>query len=78
MLKMQVLDRGLGVPPNCEERIFEKFYRTHDSLSSGIQGSGLGLTLARQVARAHGGEVVYHPREGGGSCFVLRLSILTE
>lgn len=76
--EVQVLDRGLGVPPDCEERIFEKFYRTHDSLSSGIQGSGLGLTLARQIARAHGGEVIYQPREGGGSCFVLRLSILTE
>ncbi|HTL17403.1 MAG TPA: ATP-binding protein, partial [Patescibacteria group bacterium] len=75
-VEVQVLDRGLGVPRNCEERIFEKFYRTHDSLSSGIQGSGLGLTLARQIARAHGGEVAYQPREGGGSCFILRLPIL--
>ena len=45
--------------------------------SSGIQGSGLGLTLARQIARAHGGDVVYEPREGGGSCFSLRLPLLT-
>ena len=41
----------MGVPAGCEEKIFEKFYRAHDSLSSGIQGSGLGLTLARQIAR---------------------------
>jgi signal transduction histidine kinase len=73
---VEVLDRGAGVPPNCEEKIFEKFYRAHDSLSSGIQGSGLGLTLARQIARAHGGEVIYRPREGGGSCFLLRLPLL--
>ncbi len=72
-VELAISDRGLGVPPGCGERIFEQFYRAHDSLSSGIQGSGLGLTLARQIARAHGGEVVYAPREGGGSCFTLRL-----
>jgi signal transduction histidine kinase len=73
---VKVLDRGLGVPLGCGEKIFEQFYRAHDSLSSGIQGSGLGLTLARQIARAHGGDVVYEPREGGGSCFTLRLPVM--
>ena len=73
-----MLDRGPGVPRDCEEKIFEKFYRAHDSLSSGIQGSGLGLTLARQIARAHSGDVVYEPRAGGGSCFVLRLPLQND
>ncbi len=73
--EVRVLDRGSGVPRGCEEKIFEKFYRAHDSLASGIQGSGLGLTLARQIARAHGGDVVYQPREGGGSCFAMRLPL---
>jgi len=73
--EVRVLDRGPGVPRNTEEKIFEMFYRAHDALSSGIQGSGLGLTLARQIARAHGGEVAYEPREGGGSCFMLRLPL---
>lgn len=77
-VEVQVLDRGLGVPPGCAEKIFEQFYRAHDSLSSGIQGSGLGLTLARQIARAHGGDLVYEPREGGGSCFSLRLPLLAQ
>ena len=75
LLEIRVLDRGLGVPAGTEERIFEQFYRAHDSLSSGIQGSGLGLTLARQIARAHGGEVSHEGREGGGSCFMLRLPV---
>jgi signal transduction histidine kinase len=70
---VQVMDRGPGVPTGCEEKIFEQFFRAHDSLSSGTQGSGLGLTLARQIARAHGGDVTYNRREGGGSCFTLRL-----
>ena len=76
--EVRVLDRGLGVPPGTEARIFEQFYRAHDSLSSGIQGSGLGLTLARQIARAHGGEITYEPRAGGGSCFTLRLPAAVE
>jgi len=74
---VRVLDRGTGVPRGSGEKIFEKFYRAHDSLGSGIQGSGLGLTIARQIARAHGGEVTYEPRPGGGSSFTLRLP-LTE
>ncbi|HWN93786.1 MAG TPA: HAMP domain-containing sensor histidine kinase [Methylomirabilota bacterium] len=68
--ELRVLDRGPGVARDSEEKIFEQFYRAHDALSSGIQGSGLGLTLARQIARAHGGDLRYESREGGGSCFV--------
>jgi signal transduction histidine kinase len=76
-VEIKVLDRGSGVPRGCEEKIFEKFYRAHDSLSNGIQGSGLGLTIARQIARVHGGDIVCESRAGGGSCFILRLPILT-
>jgi signal transduction histidine kinase len=75
-VELKVLDRGPGVPKGCEEKIFEKFYRAHDALNSGVQGSGLGLTLARQVAHAHGGEVAYEPRPEGGSCFVLRVPLV--
>jgi signal transduction histidine kinase len=75
---VRVMDRGAGVPAGREEKIFEQFFRAHDSLSSGIQGSGLGLTLARQIARAHGGDVTYTRREGGGSCFTLRLPAETQ
>lgn len=74
-MEVSVLDRGLGVPRGSEAKVFEQFYRAHDALNSGIQGSGLGLTLARQIARAHGGDVAYEPREGGGSCFSLRLPL---
>jgi signal transduction histidine kinase len=71
---VQVSDRGPGVPRGSEEKIFEQFYRAHDSLNSGIQGAGLGLTLARQIARANGGDVIYEPCPGGGSQFSLTLS----
>jgi signal transduction histidine kinase len=76
--EVSVLDKGIGVPKGCEQKIFEQFYRAHDSLSSGIQGSGLGLTLARQIARAHGGDVTYEPCNGSGSCFKLTLPTLSK
>ncbi len=72
---VSVLDRGSGVHNGEERKIFEAFYRAHDSLSSGIQGSGLGLTLAQRLAHEHGGEIIYQPREGGGSNFTLRLPL---
>lgn len=75
---VSVLDRGIGVPAGDERKIFESFYRAHDSLSSGIQGSGLGLTLAQQLAREHGGEILYQPRSGGGSNFTLRVPLARQ
>jgi signal transduction histidine kinase len=75
---VSVLDRGSGVPAGEETKIFEAFYRAHDSLASGIQGSGLGLTLAQRLAKEHGGEITYQAREGGGSNVTLRLPLSKE
>jgi len=72
---VDVLDRGPGIPAKQLGKIFEPFHRFEDSLASGVSGSGLGLTLARRMAQAHGGDVTYSPREGGGSCFTLRLPL---
>ncbi len=69
----EVLDRGPGIPHGLEEKIFEAFFRADDSLSSGVQGSGLGLTLARQIARDHSGDLTCHSREGGGTRFLFTI-----
>ncbi|MEA3187894.1 MAG: two-component system, OmpR family, phosphate regulon sensor histidine kinase PhoR [Chthoniobacter sp.] len=73
--ELSVCDRGAGVPRGEEGKIFEQFHRAHDALNSGIQGAGLGLTLARELARAHGGDVAMTRREGGGSCFTVSLPL---
>ena len=76
--RISVLDRGTGVRAGLEEKIFEAFFRADDSLASGVQGSGLGLTLARRIARDHGGDIRCHQRPGGGSIFTLSLPLLNE
>ncbi|MCU7369821.1 ATP-binding protein [Paucibacter sp. O1-1] len=71
-MELRVCDRGPGVPPEMRERIFEPFFRLpgHAELAGGV---GLGLSLVKQIAQRHGGEVRCEGREGGGSCFVLSL-----
>jgi signal transduction histidine kinase len=72
-IAIHVRDRGIGVAEQDRERIFREFFRVDDSLSSRVQGSGLGLTIARRVARDHEGDLVHEPREAGGSDFILFL-----
>jgi two-component system sensor histidine kinase KdpD len=71
-LVFTVADRGPGIAPGEEERIFERFYRQRGTMPD-VHGAGLGLALARGLAEAQGGTVTYAPREGGGSVFTLRL-----
>ena len=68
-----VADRGPGVPAAHRERIFDRFHRVDDSLTATQQGAGLGLTIARRLARDQGGDLVCRAREGGGAAFVLTL-----
>jgi signal transduction histidine kinase len=71
-IEVRICDRGPGVPPALAERVFEPFFRLpgHAEMAGGV---GLGLSLVRQIAQRHGGEVRCEARPGGGSCFVLSL-----
>lgn len=72
--EVRVCDRGPGVPGTERERIFEPFYRLPGT--SEREGSvGLGLALARQIARRHAGEVICEGRTDGGTCFVVGLPV---
>jgi len=70
---LHVLDRGTGVPGAHTRKIFDKFHRVDDSLTSQQAGSGLGLSIARRLARGMGGDLSYRDRAGGGADFTLRL-----
>ncbi|MBA2449542.1 MAG: DUF4118 domain-containing protein [Chloroflexi bacterium] len=75
-LVIDVADRGAGGPPTERERIFEKFYRARERATQ-APGTGIGLAVARGLAQAHGGELSYAPRPGGGSVFSVRLPLET-
>ncbi len=70
---VHVRDRGIGVAEKDRERIFQEFVRVDDSLSARVPGTGLGLTIARRIARDHGGDLTCQGRAGGGSDFVFSL-----
>jgi two-component system phosphate regulon sensor histidine kinase PhoR len=70
---VRVADRGPGVPSEHRERIFEKFHRVDDALTAEKTGAGLGLSIARQLARGLGGDLRYVARAGAGAEFVLEL-----
>jgi signal transduction histidine kinase len=71
-VRLCVCDRGPGVPEAFRERIFEAFFRLpgHAEREGGV---GLGLSLVKQIAERHGGNVRCEPRDGGGTCFVITL-----
>lgn len=71
-LRFAVDDRGAGVPFGDEERIFEPFYRA-STIADGVRGTGLGLTIARQLIEAQHGALSYERPIGGGSRFVIDL-----
>jgi two-component system OmpR family sensor kinase len=70
---LEVADRGPGVPPHMRERVFERFARGSGDASGPARGSGLGLSIVRAVAEAHGGSVELDDAEGGGARFTVRL-----
>jgi signal transduction histidine kinase len=72
-VEVRVSDRGPGVPFDQRERIFEKFHRVDDALTAEKTGAGLGLSIARQLARGLGGELSFAPSAGGGADFILIL-----
>jgi len=66
---IEVTDRGLGIAPEEQKHIFEKFYRVPSHESRLIAGTGLGLTLVAHIAKAHAGRVEVKSAPGEGSKF---------
>ena len=75
-VRFEVADRGRGIPPDEQRRIFEKFGRGRDERGQRVPGLGLGLYLSRRLVQMHGSELTVEPRPGGGSTFVFALERL--
>ena len=74
-VKLEVQDRGIGIAQAEQDKIFEKFYRCGDPLVHNTKGSGLGLSLVRHIALAHGGQVSVESVPDKGSKFTIALPI---
>jgi two-component system sensor histidine kinase KdpD len=74
-LEVQVADRGVGVPPEDLDRIFDKFYRVQHP--ENVSGSGMGLSICKGIIEAHGGQIFAENRPGGGTLLRFTLPRLT-
>jgi signal transduction histidine kinase len=72
---IQVIDRGVGIEPKDQARIFEKFYRVPTRDNQSLPGTGLGLSLVAHIAKAHGGSVRVESAPGQGSTFSIVLPL---
>jgi signal transduction histidine kinase len=70
---LRVADDGAGVPPEAEDRVFDRFFRADVSRSRATGGTGLGLAIARQLAALMGGTLTLENRPGAGATFALAL-----
>ena len=71
-------DRGPGIQADERDRIFERFYRARDVRGRPVRGSGIGLSLVKHIAEAHGGGVTVESSEGKGSAFKVWIPVTTS
>jgi two-component system phosphate regulon sensor histidine kinase PhoR len=68
---LSVRDRGSGISPEDQKRIFERFYRADNARVRNVRGSGIGLSLVKHIAESHGGRVEVESAPGQGSTFTV-------
>ena len=70
-IRLTVSDTGIGIPPEHQDRVFERFYRVDKSRSKEVGGTGLGLSIVKHAARLHGAEIALHSVPNEGSVFTI-------
>lgn len=74
-ITIAIMDRGIGIPLQEQEKIFEKFYRVSTGLVHDVKGSGLGLSIVKHIVEAHHGKVTVRSKQGTGTTFTIYLPI---
>lgn len=74
-LTVRIADRGIGVPADERELVFEQFHRARNIRDRNLPGSGLGLAISRRLVEAHGGSIAFDPTREEGATIVVRLPL---
>jgi signal transduction histidine kinase len=74
-LVLEVADTGIGIAPQDQRRLFERFFRAENAVERHVPGTGLGLYISRAIAEAHGGTLTVRSELGRGSSFRLELPL---
>jgi len=74
-LECRVIDNGIGIPRHYLDKIFERFFQVHGQNTGKFQGSGLGLTLCKEIVEKHNGSIWAENRSGGGTALLFRLPL---
>jgi two-component system phosphate regulon sensor histidine kinase PhoR len=77
-LRLVVGDQGPGIPQDEQKRIFDRFYRTRQARGTNVRGSGIGLSLVKHIAEAHGGQVIVDSAPGHGAAFIVDLPLVEK
>jgi PAS domain S-box-containing protein len=72
---LRIRDDGIGIPKAHQKHIFDRFYRARDPHSKAFPGLGIGLYIAHEIVKRHGGEITVESEEGKGSTFVVSLPL---
>ena len=78
LLEIKIMDTGIGISREKQERIFERFFQ--DNLPEGLlnQGSGIGLSISKEFVKMHDGDILVESEPGDGSCFTIQLPVGIE
>jgi signal transduction histidine kinase len=72
---IEVADTGLGIAPEDQRRLFERFYRTSSATENAIPGVGLGLSISRAIVEGHGGRIAVSSEVGRGTTFTIEIPL---
>ena len=78
LVLIRVTDRGIGIAPDDQKRVFERFFRVDKARSRSTGGTGLGLAIVKHVVANHGGNIKLWSRPGTGSTFTIELPIYAD
>ena len=72
---VKVADSGVGIPEDCQDQVFDRFYRVDKARSRDTGGTGLGLAITKSVVSLHNGEIKLYSKVGEGTTFTLRIPL---